>query len=75
MKRFAWIVANSVSVSFDCNNHRNCYRTAAEEFEDSASDFSDMDDAERGECASANQICVLQGLPEHARRVLRDHAR
>ncbi len=64
MKRFAWMVANAVNVSLDCNSHKASYRTADQEFQDDPRNFADVDDAERAECITKDQICQLFIYPD-----------
>lgn len=69
VKRFAWMVANAVYVSLDCNNHRTSYRMAAQEFEDDdheppgCNNFGDVPAAERAECIAKDSICQLYIYP------------
>lgn len=69
MRRFAWMVANALHVSLDCNDHKNSYRTAAQEFQDDdqqrpgTRNFGDVTAEDRDECIAKDQICQLYIYP------------
>jgi hypothetical protein len=70
VKRVAWLVANAVYVSLDCNEHKTGYRTAAQEFEEddhnprARRNFGDVEPEERAECIAKDQICQLYIYPD-----------
>lgn len=63
MNRLQWLMANALDVSLNCNGHRGSCLTAAQELEQNANWYADMNDGLEAECAAKNALCTLQIYP------------
>lgn len=61
-----WLMHRCVSVSLECNAHRDYYMSAADEFADPSRDYlaESCDEATKAECIRRNTILHLHVYPD-----------